>query len=117
MNQPSKPGDRLPLLITIGVFLVMLACLPLMLMLDGNIDEDRPMYEDLFRMQTYEAAHVANVGKPVETTVSDGEKVKVGGNTFTASPGVTIVVKAIDKNSFCVTATNDLGEKAERCSE
>lgn len=117
MNQSaSNPGDRLPLLITIGIFLVMLACVPLVLMLDDNIDEDRPMYHDLLRMQTYQAVHIANDGRPVEATVSDGEKVKVGGKTFTASAGVTVVVRATDRNSFCVTASNDLGEKAERCS-
>ena len=117
MNQrASTSGDRLPLLITIGVFLVMLACLPLVLMLDDNIDEDRPMYQDLLRMQNLQAVHLANDGRPVEATVSDGEKVKVGAEVFESSPGVTIVVRATDSNSFCVTASNDLGEKAERCS-
>lgn len=117
MNQSaSTPGDRLPLLITIGIFLVMLACVPLVLMLDDNIDEDRPMYQDLLRMQNYQAVHIANDGRPVEATVSDGEKVKVGAETFTASAGVTIVVSATDSNSFCVTASNDVGENAERCS-
>lgn len=117
MNQrASTSGDRLPLLITIGVFLVMLACVPLVLMLDDNIDEDRPMYLDLLRMQDYQAAHIANDGSPVETTVSDGENVEVGAEEFEASPGVTIVVRATDSNSFCVSASNDLGEEAERCS-
>lgn len=118
MNQSaSNPGDRLPLLITIGVFLVMLACAPLVLMLDDNIDEDRPMYQDLLRMQTFQVAHIVNDGLPVEGTVSDGEKVTVGANEFVASPGVTIVVRATDGTTFCVTASNDLGEKAERCSQ
>lgn len=117
MNQrASTSGDRLPLLITIGVFLVMLACLPLVLMLDDNIDEDRPMYQDLLRMQNFQTVHIANDGRPVETTVADGEKVKVGAEEFEASSGVTVVVRATDRNSFCVTASNDLGEKAERCS-
>lgn len=117
MNQrASNPGDRLPLLITIGVFVVMLACLPLVLMLDDNVDEDKSMYEDLFHMQTFQADHVFSGGAPVETTVSDGEKVKIGGATFQASPGVTTVVKAVDQDSFCVSVSNDLGEKAERCS-
>ncbi|UUZ59069.1 hypothetical protein [Nocardioides sp. B-3] len=117
MNQSaSNPGDRIPLLITIGIFLAMLACVPLVLMLDDNIDEDRPMYRDLQRMQTYRAAHVANDGSPVEVTVSEGEVVEIGASAFETSPGVTIRVRATDKDSFCVTASNDSGEKAERCS-
>lgn len=118
MNQSaSNPGDRLPLLITIGIFVVMLACVPLVLMLDNNIDEDRPMYQDLLRMQTYQSDHIFNGGSLVETTVADGETVEVGAKPFEASAGVTIVVRATDSDTWCVTASNDLGEKAERCSE
>ncbi|WP_157953231.1 hypothetical protein [Nocardioides allogilvus] len=118
MNQrvPTQ-GDRLPLLITIGVFVVMLACLPLVWMLDADIDEDRPMYQDMLRMQNLQALNVVNEGRPEDVTATDDEVVKVGGSEFTASPGVTVVVRAVDENSFCVSASNDLGEKAERCSE
>lgn len=118
MNQrvPTQ-GDRLPLLITIGVFVVMLACLPLVWMLDADIDEDRPMYQDMLRMQNLQALNVVNEGRPEDVTATDGEAVKVGASEFTASPGVTVVVRAVDENSFCVSASNDLGEKAERCSE
>jgi hypothetical protein len=117
-KRATTQGDRVPLLITIGVFVVMLACLPLVRMLDDDLDEDRSMYEDMSRMQTYQAAHVANAGRPVETTVSDGESVRVGAEEFIASPGVTVVVRATDEDSYCVSASNDLGEKAsERCSE
>lgn len=116
-KRATTPGDRVPLLITIGVFLVMLACLPLVWMLDDDLDEDRSMYEDMLRMQTYQAEHIANNGRPVETTVSDGQSVKVGGEEFIASPGVTVVVRATGEDSYCVSASNDLGEKAsERCS-
>lgn len=110
-------GDRLPLLITIGVFVVMLACLPLVWMLDADIDEDRPMYQDMLRMQNLQALNVVNEGRPEDVTATDGEAVKVGASEFTASPGVTVVVRAVDENSFCVSASNDLGERAERCSE
>jgi hypothetical protein len=114
----TTSGDRLPLLITIGIFAVMLACLPLVWMLDGDIDEDRPMYQDMLLMQTYQTAHIANNGHPVAAIVSDGESVQVGAHKFTASPGITVVVRAVDKNSYCVSASNDLGEKAlERCSK
>ncbi len=118
MNQSvSNPGDRLPLLITVGIFVLMLACVPLVLMLDDSIDEDRPMYEDLLRMETYQAKHIDNEGQPVEATVSDGETVDIGVDEFEASAGVTVVVRATGDASFCVTVSNDLGEKAERCSD
>ena len=119
MNQgASTRGDRLPLLIAIGGFVVMLACLPLVMMLDDNVDEDRPMFQDMLRMQDFQALHIANGGRPVETTVSDGAGVEVGAQEFIASRGVTVVVRATDQDSFCVSASNDLGEKApERCSE
>ena len=116
-NRARTQGDRIPLLITVGVFVVMLACLPLVWMLDDDLDEDRSMYHDMLNMQTYQATHVANGGRPVETTVSDGESVKVGGQEFIASPGVTVVVRATDEDSYCVSASNDLGMTAsERCS-
>lgn len=113
----STPGDRLPLLITIGVFVVMLACLPLVWMLDGNTDEDRPMYQDMLRMESMQRLLVANEERPVATTVSDGETARIGGQDFVASPGVTVVVRATDADSFCVSASNDLGAQGlERCS-
>lgn len=119
MNQRlSTPGDRLPLLIAIGVFAVMLACLPLVFLMDDNTDENRPMYEDMLRMETMQIALIANDERPVATTVSDGESVKVGSKEFVASPGVTVVVRATDKDSFCVSASNDLGKQGqERCSK
>jgi len=119
VNQRSRtPGDRLPLLIAIGVFAVMLACLPLVWLLDGTVDEDRPMYQDMLRMQSFQTVHIANGGQPVEATVADGETVAVGSSEFIASPGVKIVVRAVDADSYCIRASNDLGEKSsERCSE
>ncbi len=119
MNQrASISGDRLPLFITIGIFVLMLLCLPLVLNLARDLDDDRPMYQDMQLMLSYQAAHIANEGRPVETTVSDGESVTVGANEFTASPGVTVVVRATDKDSFCVSASNDHGVKSpEHCSE
>lgn len=119
MNQRlSTPGDRLPLFITIGVFVVMLACLPLVFMMDADHDEDRPMYQDMLRMENMQNALVANDQRPVPATVSDGESVTVGAKDFVASAGVTVVVRATDKNSFCVSASNDLGMTVEeQCSK
>ena len=105
------------MLITIGAFVVLLACLPLARMLDASLDDDRPVFQDVLLMQTYQVANIANDGRPVEATVSDGESVEVGSHTFVASPGVTVVVRATGKNSFCVSASNDDGVKSqERCS-
>ncbi|WP_310530025.1 hypothetical protein [Nocardioides sp.] len=118
MNErATTPGDRLPLLITVGVFVVMVAFLPLVWMLDRGLEDDRPMYQDMLRMQTYQAAHIANGGRPVEATVSDGGSVKVGSNDFVASPGVALVVRAVDGNSYCISASNADGLKSpEHCS-
>ena len=113
----NTAGDRLPLLITIGIFVVLLACLPLAMMLDDAHDEDRPLFQDMLNMQVLQTAVVANKQRPVDVTVSDGESVEVGAGEFTASPGVTIVVRAVDHNSFCISGSNDLGVTSpERCS-
>ena len=37
------------MLITIGVFVVLLACLPLARMLDASLDDDRPVFQDVLR--------------------------------------------------------------------
>lgn len=119
MNQRfSNPGDRLPLFITIGVFVLMLACLPIVSMMDADHDEDRPAYQDMLRMENLQRSLVANKERPVAATVTGGQSVKIGPDTFTSSAGVTVVVRVVDKNSFCVSASNDLGAKAkERCSK
>lgn len=119
MNQrASTPGERIPLLITIGVFVVMLACVPVAWALDRGLDEDRPMYVDMLRMQNMQTGLIANKERPVEATVSDGGTVEIGAHKFTASAGVTVVVRVVDKNSFCVRASNDQGlESEERCTE
>lgn len=119
MNQRLKnPGDRLPLFITIGIFVVMLACLPIVSMMDASHDEDRPTYQDMLRMENLQRLLVANKERPVATTVTGGESVDIGPDTFKSSPGVTVVVRVVDKDSFCVSASNDRGVEAkERCSK
>lgn len=117
-DRPDAAGDRLPLYLTIGVFVLLLACLPLARMIDSSHDEDRPLYQDMLAMQTMQAQLVANKERPVEVSVSDGETVEVGKNkTFTVSSGVTIEVRVVDHDSFCVSGHNDLGATSpERCS-
>lgn len=119
MNQaPRVHEDRIPLLITLGVFLLALACLPLAWMADGSLEKDRPMYQDILRMQGFQALHVADGAAPIEATVADGESVEVGTQVFTPSSGVTVVVRTREDGTYCVSASNERGEKSgEHCSE
>lgn len=114
---PQESGDRLPLLITIGVFVVMLACLPLAFRLDAAIDGDRPMYHDMERMQGLQAAYIATGQPPVETQLRGGQSVVIGETEFVASDGVTLSVRTTEDGSFCVSASNEEGASSERCSE
>ncbi len=118
MNQGLKsPGDRLPLLITIGVFVVMLLCLPLVLRMDEGLDRERPMYADMVRMENMQTLNIANGGRPVEADLSGGDTVEVGAQEFVTSPGVRLVVRATDKNSYCIRVSNEFGAKSsEHCS-
>lgn len=116
MRPPRASGDRLPLLVTVGVFVVMLACLPLVLMVDGAIDGDRPMYHDMERMAGLQETLVATGRPPVEGQVSGGESLEIGAKPFVASDGVTLTVRATDEDDFCITASNADGAEAERCS-
>lgn len=110
-------GDRLPLLITVGVFIVLLACLPLVLRLDDVVDSDRPMYHDMEQMLGLQAAYVATGAPPIEARLEGGQSVMIGEKEFTTSGGVTLVVRAVAKDSFCISATNQHGAKSERCSD
>ena len=114
----QESGDRLPFLITVGVFVVMLACLPLVLRVDAEIDGDRPMYLDMERMLNLQTGYVATTGQPpVETRLSGGESVVIGETEFVASDGVTLNVRTTDEGSFCISANNQEGTSSERCSE
>jgi hypothetical protein len=110
-------GDRLPMLITLGVFLVLLACLPLALMLDHSVDGDRPMFHDMERMAQLQTAYVATGQPPVEADLTDGESVMIGTTEFVVSEGVTLAVRATDGDDFCISASNSAGASSERCSE
>jgi hypothetical protein len=114
---PQVSGDRLPLLITIGVFVGLLACLPLALMLDSATDGDRPMFHDMERMAGLQRVYVLTGEPPVETQLSRGESVMIGTKKFVVSDGVTLTVRATDEDDFCVSASNSEGARSERCSE
>lgn len=110
-------GDRLPVLITLAVFLVLVACLPVVRWLDTGIDSDRPMYHDMERMQGLQAAYIATGEPPVEVELREGESVDIGATEFTVSDGVTLAVRAEEGYAFCVVASNEDGATAERCTE
>lgn len=114
---PQVSGDRLPLLITIVVFVVMLGCLPLVLMLDTGIDGDRPMYHDMDDMERLQSTYIATGQPPVEVQLSDGQSVTIGETEFTVSNGVTLTVRTTQDYSFCITARNEEGATSKRCSD
>lgn len=105
------------MLITVGLFVLMLACLPLALRLDSAVDGDRPMYLDMERMKVMQTIYIATGESPVETKLGDGESVMIGKKEFTVSEGVTLAVRATQKDAFCITAHNQEGARSERCSE
>ncbi len=116
-RKPEAAGDRLPLLITIGLFVVMLASLPLVLRLDDGVDADRPMYLDVERMKNLQTSYVATGESPIEATLSGGESVSIGKSKFITSDGVTLTVRATEKDGFCISARDEEGATTERCSE
>lgn len=114
---PQVSGDRLPLLITTGVFVVLLACLPLVLRLDNGVDGDRAMYHDMERMAGLQTAYVDTGQPPVEAQLSDGQSVMIGIEEFVVSDGVRLTVRATDEDDFCISASNSEGARSERCSD
>jgi len=116
-RNPQVPGDRLPLLITAAVFVVLLACLPPVLRLDNGLDSDRPMYQDMERMRALQSIYIATGQPPVETKLRDGDAVMIGTTEFIVSDGVTLTVRATKDDAFCISASNQDGTKSKRCSE
>lgn len=118
MTKPLRaPGDRFPLLITVGLFAALLLCIPLVLMTDDRVDSDRPMYKNVDRMLVLQTSYVATGQPVIETRLSEGASVVIGDTTFTTSDGVTLSVVATEGDDFCVSARNQAGTTTERCSE
>jgi hypothetical protein len=105
-------------LITAGVFLLMLACLPLVLRIDEGVDRDRPMYTTLSRMTIAQDKSLVDTGKVVPVQLSGGESAKIGSVDFVSAPGVSVVVRGLDGDTaYCITARNEHGtESDEHCS-
>lgn len=104
-------------LITLAVFAVLLACLPLTLRLDERIDRNRPMYDDLARMTAVQAKSLAATGKVVPVQLSGGESVTIADTEYVASDGVTVDVRGVDGDTaYCIAVSNQYGAKSEHCS-
>lgn len=110
-------SDRLPILITAGVFVVMAACVPLVLRLDDAIDADRAMYHDMESMLGLQNAYIATGEPPIEVDLADGESVMIGERKFTVSPGVALTLRATDGDAFCIIASTDEGAASQRCTD
>ena len=111
-------ADNASVLITVGAFVLLLACLPLAVRLDESIDANRPMYADLSRMTALQDANLVANGTVVPVELSGGESVQVGEQEFVASDGVSIVVRGVDDDTaYCITVSNEHGEESdEHCS-
>lgn len=110
--------DNASILITIGTFVLLLACLPLALHLDEGIDRDRPMYTDLSRMAELQNASLVATGAVVPVKLSGGESVAIGEQEFVASEGVSIVVTGVnDDTAYCISVRNEHdASKDDYCS-
>jgi hypothetical protein len=110
-------ADNAAVLVTVGAFLLLLACLPLAMGIDERIDRDRPMYLDLSRMETLQTASVATTGAIVPVELSAGESAEVAGQEFVASEGVSVVVRDGDgEATYCISVSNQHEAEAEHCS-
>jgi hypothetical protein len=105
-------------LITAGIFLLMLVCLPLVLRIDEVVDRNRPMYTTLSRMTLAQDKSLLDTGKVVPVQLSGGESATIGTVDFVSGPGVSVVVRGLDGDTaYCVTVSNEHGaESDEHCS-
>ena len=107
---PPDSRSRGPLLVLVGALALLAALLPLAWMLDGKVDGDRPL--DLDRQQMAFAQHLNLLagGEPVTGRVGPGTSKTVGERRFSASPGVTVEVRA-EGEGYCVRAIGDDGHE------
>lgn len=76
-------------------------------------DRDRPMYHDTFLMAGYQYDALRSGGTGLELTVdAKSVPVTVGGERFTPSPGVVIVVEKRE-SSYCVQGRNQYGHETD----
>ena len=95
----------------LGLVLAFAVMVPIALVLDGQVDRTRVMYEDVEQM-AYLQYEVADEGQPVQdVVVGPQDHVRVAGTRFSPHPGVTIEVRAED-DGYCVRGTNKHGDSS-----
>ena len=87
--------------------------LPVAVKLDSVLDRVKPMYDDRAEMLWLQSQDVQVTGKSVPVELSPGESATVAGQTFTASPGVTVEVRADEPTLPCVRVHNEHGDVSE----
>ena len=92
----------------IATALLFALAFPVAVALDSVLDRVKPMYADRAEMLWLQSQNVQVTGQSVPVELSPGESVEVAGESFTASPGVTVEVRADQPScraSACTTST------------
>jgi hypothetical protein len=97
----------------IATALLFALAFPVAVLLDSVLDRVKPMYDDRAEMLWLQAQNVQVTGQSVPVELSPGESVKVAGETFTASPGVTVEVRADQPTTPCVRVHDEHGDVSE----
>ena len=111
---PTRPAW---LTVTVAVWiataLLFALAFPVAVLLDSVLDRVKPMYDDRAEMLWLQSQDVRVTGQSVPVELSPGESVKVAGQTFTASPGVNVEVRAAQPPRPGVRVHNEHGDVSE----
>jgi hypothetical protein len=110
----DREGDAAFVLIVLAVVAPLLALLPVARNVDESIDRQRPMYEDLARVEWLEYQALLDTGSAVPVDVGGGETVVIGDEEFRPSSGVQVVVEVSSPDQFCAQAVNEHGDRSSR---
>jgi hypothetical protein len=114
-RQPTASG-RLPELfaankilvgVLVGVGLLLGVSFPFALSHDESLDRQRSGYTDAVAVARLQDRLLEQGQQPQEFEVGPGDSVDIGEETFTPSPGNTVVAIAVE-DGFCVQVTNDV---------
>jgi hypothetical protein len=114
--KPTSPRSELkPVLAVLAAAVVLLVALfPVARHVDETTDRQRPMYEDLARVEWLQYQAMQSTGSAVPLDVEDGETVTIGEAEFRASPGVRVVVEVPGPDQFCAVVSNRFGDESAR---
>ena len=111
---PTRPAWlTVSVAVWIGTAVLFALAFPAAVALDSALDRVKPMYADRTDMLWLQSQSVQVTGQSVPGELSDGESVEVAGETFTASPGVTVEVRADEPTLPCVRVRNVHGDVSE----